>query len=113
MLRAITILSLVLMLFSCRWKTDEKPVVKEKESPVISSLSESGLPCFKCHAYKKFSQDEAGKFSHSKHISFGVHCNQCHIIKPHQEANLNKDICNSCHNLKNFTFPGAGMPVAV
>ena len=25
MLRAITILSLVLMLVSCKWKTDEKP----------------------------------------------------------------------------------------
>ena len=111
MLRAITILSLVLMLFSCKWKTDERPVAKEKESPVISSLSESGLPCFKCHAYQKFTQDEAGKFSHSKHISFGVHCNQCHIIKPHKEANLNKDICNGCHNLTNFTFAGAGMPV--
>ncbi len=111
MLRAITILSLVLMLFSCKWKTDEKPVVREKEPPVISSLSESGLPCFKCHSYQKFSMDEAGKFSHVKHTGLGVHCNQCHIIKPHKEISLNKDVCNNCHNLKNFTFAGAGMPV--
>ena len=79
MLRAITILSLVLMLFSCKWKTDEKPVAKEEESPVLSSRSESGLPCFKCHTFQKFSQNETGTFSHSKHIGFGVHCNQCHI----------------------------------
>jgi len=112
MLRVITILSLLLLLFSCKWKTDEKPVIREEQSPVISVLSESGLPCFKCHAYEKFAVNEAGKFSHEKHLSFGVHCNQCHSIKPHQESNLIKDTCNSCHNLSNFTFPGAGMPVA-
>lgn len=111
MLRVIAILSLVLMLFSCKWKTDEKPAVEAKESPEISSLSESGLPCFKCHPYTKFSLDKSGTFSHTRHIGFGVHCNQCHLIKQHQKADLNKDICSGCHNLTGFTFAGAGMPV--
>ena len=111
MLRAITILTLVLMLFSCKWKTDEKPVVEENKSAILTSLRESGLPCFTCHSYEKFSLNEAGKFSHTKHRGIGIHCNQCHLIKTHKEAHLNKDICNRCHNLTNFSFPGAGMPV--
>src|SRR5512135_2519117 len=98
MLRVAAILSLVLMLFSCKWKTDQKPAAEEKEPPVISSLSGSGLPCFKCHSYEKFSLNESGRFSHTKHISVGVHCNQCHVIKPHKEVVLNKDLCNNCHN---------------
>lgn len=111
MLRVIAIVSLLLMLFSCKWKTDEKPVAAETGSPEVSSLNESGLPCFKCHAYQKYSRNEAGKFSHTKHVSLGVHCNQCHIIQPHREVNLNKDICNRCHKMTNFTYAGAGMPV--
>lgn len=111
MLRVITVISVVLMLFSCKWKTDEKVVIEEKESPVISSLKDSLLPCFKCHSYENFSVDEPGKFSHTKHTSFGVHCNQCHIIKAHKESTVNNDACNSCHKLATFAYTNSGMPV--
>jgi c(7)-type cytochrome triheme protein len=112
MLRTIAILSLLFLLASCRWGMDqkaEKP--KEAEEPVVTSLKDSGLPCFGCHSYDKFATDEAGKFSHFKHLSFGVHCNQCHLIEPHKEMALNKETCNNCHNMKSFVYADSGMPV--
>ena len=111
MLRIAAILSLTLLLFSCKWKSDHAAVVEEKESPMLSSLKESSLPCFRCHTYEKFSVDEKGKFSHPKHLGFGVHCNQCHLIKPHKEMALNKDTCNNCHKMTSFAFTKSVMPV--
>jgi c(7)-type cytochrome triheme protein len=112
MAKRIAVLSLVLLLASCgRWKPVEKPAEKQKEPPVIASLKDSGLPCFGCHSYEKFSLDSKGKFSHPKHMAFGVHCNQCHIIVPHKEMTLNKDTCNNCHNLTTFTYEAGGLPV--
>lgn len=112
MLRITAILSLTLLLFSCKGKPEHKAVTEEKESPVISSLRDASLPCFRCHSYEKFSLDEKGKFSHAKHLTLGVHCNQCHLIKPHKEMALNKDTCNNCHKMTSFTFTASGMPVA-
>ncbi len=110
MLRITTILSIVLLLFSCKWKTNEKVIVKEQESPVIASLKDSSLPCFKCHSYEKFSANEPGAFSHAKHVGF-VHCNQCHIIKAHKESTVNRDACNNCHKLTIFAYTSSGMLV--
>lgn len=112
MLRAITVLSLVCMLFSCKWKTDEKVVIPEQESPVIQSLKDSALPCFKCHSYENFSVNKRGEFSHSSHTGFEIHCNHCHIIKAHKESSINRDACNKCHKLTNFTYEASGMPIS-
>lgn len=111
MLRIAAILSLTLLLFSCKWKTDHPAVVGGKESPVLSSLKDSSLPCFRCHTYEKFSVNEKGRFSHEKHLGFGVHCNQCHLIKPHKEMALNNDTCNRCHKMTSLAFTSSGMPV--
>ena len=109
--RIMTILSLALMLVSCKWGAGEQPKTEVAETPVLTSLQDSSLPCFKCHSYEKFSTDVSEKFSHTKHLSFGVHCNQCHIIKAHREMNLNKDTCNNCHHLTTFVYADSGMPV--
>ena len=113
MSRTITILSIVFLLFSCKMKAFE-PVaaVEKKKSPVLSSLKESSLPCFKCHSYEKFSLNVSGKFSHLKHMAFQIHCNKCHIIKAHRESTLNKDVCDKCHKLTTFTYDVSGMPAS-
>ncbi len=111
MLKVIALLSLVLLIFSCRWKTNEQVMIEEKESPVITSLKNSSLPCFNCHSYEKFSIDKREKFSHQNHMNFRVHCNHCHIIKAHKESTINRDVCNRCHKLENFDYEASGMPV--
>ncbi|SPQ01239.1 hypothetical protein NBG4_480020 [Candidatus Sulfobium mesophilum] len=112
MVRRLAVPILIFLLFSCnRWKPIEKPAVVEKESPAIASLKDSGLPCFRCHSYEKFSLDAKGKFSHPKHLGLGVHCNQCHVMIPHKAMELNKDTCNHCHNLTTFTYTNSGMAV--
>jgi len=116
MTRTLSILVMVLMLSSYKAaaQAPEKKAESPKESPVITSLKDSGLPCFSCHSYEKFSANEPGKFSHEKHIAFGVHCNQCHIIMAHEKIGLNKDTCSSCHNMKkDFSYPSAGMRPAI
>lgn len=111
MIKTATALFLVLLVFSCKWKADEKVKITEKESPVISSIKESSLPCFKCHSYDKFSANKEGRFSHDRHISLGVHCNQCHEIKAHKGSSVKKGICNNCHKLTVFAYTSSGMPV--
>jgi len=104
------ILALALTLGACKWKGEHKTPA-EKETPVIASLKDSGLPCFKCHAFDKFAADEKGRFSHVKHISYGAHCNQCHLIKPHKEMALVKETCNKCHNMTTISLGSAGLAV--
>ncbi|MEJ2684948.1 MAG: cytochrome c3 family protein [Candidatus Sulfobium sp.] len=116
MTRILSILVMVVMLSSCKAGTQagEKKAEPREKAPVITSLKDSGLPCFSCHSYEKFAADKPGQFSHVKHIGFGVHCNQCHIIMAHEKIELNKDTCNNCHNLKkDLTYPSAGMKPAV
>ncbi len=108
----ITALLFLLLLVSCTSNTaGEKPRQETEEAPVITSLKDSSLPCFKCHEFEKFSGEAEGEFSHPRHLGFGVHCNQCHIIKPHKEMALNQETCNNCHHLTNFTFSNTPMPV--
>jgi c(7)-type cytochrome triheme protein len=108
----ITVLFSILLLIGCTWNNpQEKTQAKPQEDPVISSLQDSSLPCFKCHPYERFAENKAGQFSHPRHLAFGVHCNQCHIIKPHKEIALNEHTCDNCHNLKTFTFSDTPMPV--
>ena len=112
MLRILTVFLMVFSLFSCKWNATEKKKIEVEESPVISSLKDSSLPCFKCHKYETFALNETGKFSHPKHIGFGVHCNQCHIIKPHDEMALNENTCNTCHKMTTIAFVNTAIPVA-
>jgi len=111
MIRLLTICSIVIALTSCKFKGHVETKYEEPSSPVIASVKDSGMPCFQCHSYEKYSLDKAGIFSHAKHKSLGVHCNQCHIIKDHKESNVKKDACNRCHNLTSFTLASSGMPV--
>jgi c(7)-type cytochrome triheme protein len=116
MTRILSILVVAVMLCSCKAsiQAGEKMAAPKEKSPVITSLKDSGLPCFACHSYEKFAADKPGQFSHKKHISFGVHCNQCHIIVAHEKMELNKDTCNGCHDLdKDFTYTSAGMRPAI
>jgi c(7)-type cytochrome triheme protein len=112
MIRIISVLSIILALSACKFKGNVETKIEEPQSPVISSLKDSGLPCFKCHSFDRFSQEKAGLFSHEKHKKLGIHCNTCHIIKEHKESNVNKDACNSCHNLTTFSYSSAGMPAS-
>jgi c(7)-type cytochrome triheme protein len=109
--RLIILTSLILVLVSCKWKTEQQVMVKAPESPIIESLRDSSLPCFDCHGYENFALNERGKFSHDKHVGFEIHCNHCHIIKAHMESTINTDVCNRCHKVTNFSFDAAGMPV--
>jgi c(7)-type cytochrome triheme protein len=109
--RIIAVVSMVLALSACKFKGNVETKHEEPLSPVIESLKDSGLPCFKCHSYEKYAQNKPGIFSHAKHQTFGVHCNACHIIKEHKESNVNKDACNTCHKLTTFTLATSGMPV--
>jgi c(7)-type cytochrome triheme protein len=111
MVRVIALASICLIVLSCKWKQPEIPAILEQESPVITSLRDSNLPCFACHSYEKFAINQRGEFSHSRHVGLGVHCNHCHTIKPHRESTVNRDICNSCHKVSNLKFTRSGMPV--
>ena len=109
--RIIAVVSMILALSACKFKGNVETKLEEPVSPVIESLKDSGLPCFKCHSYEKYAQNKPGIFSHAKHKAFGVHCNACHIIKEHKESNVNKDACNTCHKLTTLTLATSGMPV--
>lgn len=111
MIRTIAIISMLLSLVACKFKGDVETTLVEQQSPVIASLKDSGLPCFKCHTYEKYSQEKAGMFSHAKHKNFGAHCNTCHSIKEHKKANVIREACISCHKLTSFTLSASGMPV--
>lgn len=112
-MRRLTIITLLsLLLFSCMPKTGEHAKAPEPEAPLLTSLKDSGLPCFGCHAYERFARDERGFFSHPRHMAFEVHCNQCHDIKAHKQTTIRRDACDKCHNLKSFTFTASGLPVA-
>ncbi len=110
--RAIAAVSLLLLLSSCKFMTEPAaPVVSRPSSPVIESLKDSGLPCFKCHAYEQYALNKRGAFSHDKHVGFDIHCNHCHIIKAHKESTINRDVCNNCHQLSDLTYDASGMKV--
>lgn len=110
--RLITVLFLVALVCSCKGMPDEHAKeAKPSASPVLESLRESGLPCFKCHTYEKFAVEERGAFSHNKHMGFEIHCNHCHVIKAHKESTIKRDACNSCHKIGSFTYAASGIPV--
>lgn len=111
MIRIIAVISIVFALAACKFKGNVETKYEEPKSTIITSLKDSGLPCFKCHSYDKYAQEKAGIFSHAKHKSLGVHCNKCHIIKEHKESNVDRNACSACHKLTTFSYVSSGMPV--
>jgi c(7)-type cytochrome triheme protein len=109
--RIVVVASLVLVLSACKFKGNVETKYEEPQSPVIASLKDSGLPCFKCHSYEKYARNMPGIFSHAKHKSVGVHCNTCHSTKEHTKSNVNREACDTCHKLTSFTLETSGMPV--
>lgn len=106
---------LLALVVSCSPRAEkEKEKVEKAEAPQerVISADEAigGLPCFKCHSYRKFSAHERGVFPHIVHASTGYHCNQCHSFKGHSLMKVNTSLCNDCHKLKAFVFAASGFP---
>jgi c(7)-type cytochrome triheme protein len=110
-MRAVIFVLITFLLISCVPKQPEKERL-QKEPEIIVSRDEAlrGLPCFGCHSYEKFTTIEKGMFSHQQHIDSGYHCNQCHDVKGHKHIIINRDVCNSCHNLKKITLKKTLLP---
>lgn len=87
---------------------------EKKEGPQDRVISRDeaigGIPCFKCHSYKKFASVEKGTFPHLVHTDKGYHCNQCHTIKGHRHMKTTSALCKDCHGLKPFTYASGGFP---
>ena len=61
-------------------------------------LTVKDLPCFECHIYEDFAKEPVGgAFSHTWHMQFGYHCNQCHSFHGHREMVINTEVCSGCH----------------
>ena len=61
-------------------------------------LTVKDLPCFECHIYEDFAKEPVGgTFSHTWHMQFGYHCNQCHSFHGHREMVINTEVCSGCH----------------
>ncbi len=110
-MRAVIFVLITFLLISCVPKQPEKERL-QKEPEIIVSRDEAlrGLPCFGCHSYEKFTTIEKGMFSHQQHIDSGYHCNQCHDVKGHKLMIINKNVCNTCHNLKKITLKKTVLP---
>lgn len=64
----------------------------------LPPLTVKDLPCFECHIYEEFAKEPvAGAFSHTWHIQFEYHCNQCHSFRGHREMVINTHVCRGCH----------------
>ena len=89
----------------------EKEKVEKPQERIISRDEAVGeLPCFKCHSYQKFSSPGTGAFPHSLHANSGYHCNQCHRFEAHRFMKTDMTVCNTCHNIKTFTYAASGFP---
>lgn len=89
----------------------EKGKTEKPQERIISRDEAMGeLPCFKCHSYQKFISPEKGVFSHRVHADTGYHCNQCHISRAHRFMKTDTSACNTCHNIKTFTYAASGFP---
>lgn len=90
---------------------DKKKAEKAPEKVITVDEAVGGLPCFKCHSYKKFSESPGkGVFSHQVHIRTSYHCNQCHDFKGHEHISINRNVCGNCHGIKTITFNKTSMP---
>jgi c(7)-type cytochrome triheme protein len=105
---------IIVLLLGCSPAIEQIDKKESEEAPVnVISADEAigGLPCFKCHSYQKFSSaPQKGIFSHQLHMNNGYHCNQCHDVMGHKHLIINKDVCKSCHSIKEITFNRTALP---
>lgn len=94
----------------CSPQTEKDTAAPASESIISRDAAIGSIPCFTCHAYKKFISAEKGTFSHAVHKDKGYHCNQCHISRAHRSMKTNTALCNDCHKLKIFTYKESGFP---
>ncbi len=100
----------LLALVSCSSPLEKERVEKPQERVISRDEAMGELPCFKCHSYQKFVSSEKGTFSHGIHIATGYHCNQCHRFEAHRFMKTDTSVCNTCHNIKTFTYAASGFP---
>ncbi len=107
-MKKIVHISLVLMgIFSAwMWLSSNFPWKSLIRSPYAAEAGEADskasgiqdLICFKCHVYERFQQEPSpGVFSHTLHVQFEYHCNQCHSFRGHRQMVMNSSICTFCH----------------
>lgn len=85
---------------------DGKPVPADKALQESRQGIES-ITCFGCHPYDRFREG----FPHDLHSGMGLHCNQCHMIKSHEEISIKGEACKDCHNLSVMKLETSAMPV--
>ena len=97
----------------CLPKAEESNVEEPPEELTVSmDEAVSGIPCFRCHAYQKFSTTRQGEFSHQLHKNTGYHCNQCHGFKWHSDMStiVEWDVCSNCHGTTSVAFNKTALP---
>jgi len=102
-----------ILLIGCSPKAEKAKVEEQSEEQTVSmDEAVSGIPCFRCHAYQKFSTTRQGEFSHQLHKSTGYHCNQCHGFKWHKDmsAIVEWDVCRNCHGSMSVVFNRTALP---
>jgi c(7)-type cytochrome triheme protein len=95
---------------SCSPQAGKEHVEKPQERVISRDEAMGELPCFKCHSYQKFASPGKGAFPHSIHMKTGYHCNQCHRFEAHRFMKTDTSACNTCHNIKTFTYSSGGFP---
>ncbi|MBI4824683.1 MAG: cytochrome c3 family protein [Nitrospirae bacterium] len=102
------LLTFVLGISGCKVKTEAHKEPAVEEMPLISRYNTIALiPCFGCHDVEAFfGAKNAGIFSHERHYSLDVHCNQCHDIKGHEHPKLISGTCSGCHSLGVLSYKG-------
>jgi c(7)-type cytochrome triheme protein len=110
-----TVLIIIISLLStgCSQKA-EKAKTEEPPAERIISMDEAAgsIPCFRCHAYQKFSSAQKGEFSHQLHKNTGYHCNQCHNFRWHKDMSMivKWDVCGDCHSRMPIVFNKTALP---
>lgn len=101
---------LLVLSVSCSPYAEKERAEKPRERVVSRDEAIGELPCFKCHSYQRFVSPEKGTFPHARHIDSGYHCNQCHSFRSHRFMKTDSSVCNSCHNVKTFTYASSALP---
>lgn len=110
------LVALSLLVFGCS-PAKVEPVAAERAAPPVEKTvtrteAIASLPCFQCHAFKKFSAPpEKGVFSHRLHLDSGYHCNQCHRFEGHRHITVQRTVCGACHSVKTLVFNKGALPV--
>jgi c(7)-type cytochrome triheme protein len=86
--------------------------VQPAEKIISMDEAAGSIPCFRCHAYQKFSTTQKGEFSHQLHKNTGYHCNQCHNLRWHKDMSMivKWDVCGDCHSRTPIAFNKTALP---